>query len=186
MTSRVRAILAAVTLALAVFVVGGVRDVGAYPVPPASGTLQTHCGTVPSGGTCPITFTVTNPNGTPAGGVLAIISSSCGKVSPTQTTTDSNGVASATFTAPTSGCCGVVTITATSANGASAQTTLPVSCTTASGGSLGLPETAMIANVHLAPLSSSGLSPWALALLAASVASLLGGAAVFALGRRRP
>lgn len=160
----------------------GARTALAYPPPPATGVLSSTCSsTTPGGATCGLTFTVTNPNGAPASGVQATFTvSGCGSVSPTVGVTNSLGQVSTTFSPSPAGketCCGKSTITATAADGATAQTTINVSC------GVGLPVTSTLGAVT--PVAAITARPvWVFPLALASGLVLLASLAALRLSRR--
>ena len=145
----------------------------AYPPPGYSGVLVAGCTTVSQGAQCPVTFTLTQPDGQPAAGVAVQFTvAACGTVSPVSGTTDSQGQATTTFTAGRS-CCGTATITATAPSvGVTAQTQIAITCpgllpATGSGG------------------AGSGGAPVALVTLIAAECTLLIAGCALALSRRR-
>src|SRR5207302_9600898 len=126
--------------------------------PGYAGVLSTPCTTATQGQQCPVTFTLTQPGGQPAGDVATVFSvASCGSVSPASGTTDSQGQAVTVLTAGRP-CCGTVTVTATAASvGVTAQTQVAIRCPglLPATGSAGIP-------------GGGGSSPWAPATLAVS------------------
>src|SRR5438477_2828065 len=72
----------------------------AYPAPGYAGLLSAACTTVAQGQQCPVTFSLTQPGGQPAGGVpVAFTVSSCGGVVPATGTTGANGQVSTELSA---------------------------------------------------------------------------------------
>ncbi|TMB92165.1 MAG: hypothetical protein E6J45_03340 [Chloroflexi bacterium] len=172
-----RPLIGALAIATAAGAAGALIEtatVHAYPPPGYAGVLSAGCATAAQGQQCPVTFTLTQPNGQPGAGVAVQFSvASCGSVSPTSGTTAGQGQATTTFTAGRS-CCGTATLTATAPSvGVTAQTQVTISCR----GQL-LPATGSVAG-------GGGLPVAALATLIAAATVLLGGSAALALGRRR-
>jgi hypothetical protein len=180
---------ASVVIALGLLATAGAVTAHAYPTPGDTLAVQATCTTVPQGGTCGVTGTLSDSNGNPVSGeTVNWTVSGCGSVDPTTGVTNSQGQVTTTFTASRS-CCTPATITATAPSPSgdiTGSTVIQVTCagqvaglTAGGAASVGLPNTSGSPSAGSPPFPA-----WAVSLLVGAVVAILGGAVYLRRGRR--